>query len=123
MDKFPQYDHFSQDDFNRCSPRCQITDMNVDFMNLLEKARKIANIPFVLNSAYRSVEHEKRMYRSGYSSHCKGLAVDIRAQTGDEKYIIVNALLQVGFPRIGIHKSFIHVDLDKSKFHPCIFTY
>ena len=32
-------------------------NMNVDFLAKLDEAREYANIPFIINSAYRSPEH------------------------------------------------------------------
>ena len=49
------------------------------------------------------------------SSHIKGLAVDIKAKDSKTRGLILDALRYVGFTRIGISKTFIHVDLDYDK--------
>ena len=49
------------------------------------------------------------------SSHLKGLAVDISCDNSGHRQKILTALIQVGFKRIGIAKSFIHTDLDNEK--------
>lgn len=84
-------------------------------MQHLDLAREKAGIPFKINSAFRSVEYEKSQGRKGTSSHCFGLAVDIRCTTSLQRLKIVSALLEVGFERIGIGKTFIHVDFDQEK--------
>ena len=88
--------------------------MDVDFLAKLDEAREYAEIPFIINSAYRNPEH-KESIKNPTSSHIKGLAVDIKAKDSRTRGIILEALRSVGFTRIGIAKTFIHVDLDYSK--------
>lgn len=109
------YKYFDWRDFELCTPRCLQEQMNEDFMRMLDKARDIAGIPFVLNSAYRNESWEVAMGRTGKSSHTKGVAVDIKCICSYERLIIVRSLLDVGFSRIGIYDMFIHVDSDTSK--------
>lgn len=96
-----------------------------NFMLLLDKARPIAGIPFVINSGYRTPEHNKRVGGVVNSAHTKRLAVDLRARNGKEIYLIVNALTQVGIKRIGINweKMFVHADIDYTKPTPTIYKY
>lgn len=115
-----KYKYFDWRDFERCTPRCSEEQMDDDFMRMLDKAREKAGIPFELNSAYRNVAWERAKGRSGTSSHTKGLAVDIKCLCSYDRFIIVNSLLKVGFKRIGIYESFIHVDSDESKVD-CLF--
>lgn len=98
-------------------------NMNEDFLAKLDKAREFANIPFIINSAYRSPEQNARVGGKPNSSHLRGLAVDIRANDSSTRYIVLNALVKVGFNRIGIASSFIHVDDDKEKANNVIWTY
>lgn len=98
-------------------------NMNEDFLAKLDKAREFANIPFIINSAYRSPEQNARVGGKPNSSHLRGLAVDIRANDSSTRYIVLNALISVGFNRIGIASSFIHVDDDKEKSNNVIWTY
>ena len=96
--------------------------MDVDFLAKLDKAREFAKVPFVINSAYRSPEH-KESIKNPTSSHIKGLAVDIKATDSRTRYKVLNALMHVGFNRIGIADTFIHVDDDKDKSQQVIWTY
>ena len=97
-------------------------NMNEEFLAKLDKARELANIPFTINSAYRSPEHPLSI-KNPSSSHIKGLAVDIKANDSSTRYMVLNALISVGFNRIGIASSFIHVDDDKEKANNVIWTY
>lgn len=104
--------HFSESEFNRCTPSCSLQDMNQETMRRLDKARDIAGIPFVLNSAFRSVAWEKSHGRTGTGAHPHGRAVDIRCNTSTNRMKIVRACLAAGFNRIGIGKTYVHVDDD-----------
>lgn len=116
----PRY--FSEKEMNRCNPPCSLADMDDAFMIGLDNARHEAGIPFVLNSAYRSVQHELFKGRDGTSSHCAGIAVDIRCNTSVTRLKVLRALLAEGFTRIGIAQDFIHVDADWKK-PQCIWLY
>ena len=96
--------------------------MDTDFLAKLDKAREYAKVPFVINSAYRSPEHPLSI-KNPTSSHIKGLAVDIRTTDSRTRYKVLNALIHVGFNRIGIADTFIHVDDDKDKSQQVIWTY
>lgn len=115
MITIPNLKHFSQRDFIRCTPSCNITDMNLETLEKLDHAREMAGIPFILSSAYRTVKHEKTQGRPGTSSHTIGRAVDIICETTSQRYKMLFALLQAGFTRIGIAETFIHADDDPSK--------
>lgn len=96
--------------------------MDKDFLAKLDKAREYAKIPFVINSAYRSPDHPESI-KNPSSSHIKGLAVDIKATDSRTRYRVLDALMSVGFNRIGIANTFIHVDDDKDKSSDVIWTY
>jgi len=97
-------------------------NMNKEFLFVLDEAREFARIPFIINSAYRSPDHPLSI-KNPSSSHIKGLAVDIKATDSITRFKIVKALIEVGFTRIGIADTFIHVDLDLDKTQNVIWTY
>ncbi len=117
------YRYFSQRDFDNCTPPCSIEDMNEDTLAMLDKARDMAGVPFVINSAYRTVEHELSKGRDGTSSHTTGRAVDIRALNGRQRWLVISALIEAGFTRLGIGKGFIHVDNDSEKDPKVVWVY
>ena len=98
-------------------------NMNQEFLLKLDEAIELAGIPFKINSAYRTPEHNDKIGGSPNSSHLKGLAVDISVTNSTQRFIVLKALLDVGFTRIGIADTFIHVDLDKDKSQQVIWTY
>lgn len=107
--------NFKPAEFLNCNPSCHITDCDYDALRKLDSARDILGEPIVLNCAYRSKEHEKKMGRSGSSSHCKGVAFDIRVPNHRYRMRLVTALIMVGFRRIGIYETFVHADTDADK--------
>lgn len=103
-----------------CCHRCKTDDKFVDMLNY---ARSIAKIPFVITSGYRCEEHNKEVGGTANSAHTRGLAVDIKAANSTKRFIIVNALLRAGFKRIGIGKTFVHCDADSSLPQVVMFDY
>ena len=104
-------------------PCCHSGGLVPDFRDKLNKAREIAGIPFVLNSAFRCAAHNAEVGGTETSSHLAGVAVDIRCNDSRSRWIIIDALKQAGFNRIGIGKSFIHVDDDLTKEPDLIWLY
>lgn len=98
-----------------------------DFLLLLNCARHIAGIPFIITSACRCIPHNIKSGGVANSSHIirkgVGLAVDIKCKTGASRFKIMKALLAVGLSRIGVANGFIHVDMDSAKSQEVIWTY
>lgn len=115
--------YFTDEEFKRAIPSCSLSDMSEKLMLMLDQARHYAGVPFKINSAFRSVEYEKSKGRNGTSQHTKGNAVDIACYTSNFRYRIVNALLVVGFKRIGIGSNFIHCDIGYLDSEPIIWLY
>ena len=90
-------------------------NMDINFIYKLEHARELAGIPFKITSGYRTKEHNAEVGGVPNSSHLVGVAADIAVSSGNERYIILNALIKAGFKRIGIAKTFIHCDLSETK--------
>lgn len=109
----PKY--FKESEFTRCTPACKLSDMDEVLLWQLDKARDLAGVPFVINSAYRSESYEKSKGRNGTSSHCKGYAVDLRCKSSHIRSKMLCALVEAGFKRIGIYPTFLHVDVDPYK--------
>ena len=98
-------------------------NMCADFLEKLDEARGYANIPFKINSAFRTKEHNAKIGGKPNSSHLRGLAVDISVFDSVNRFKILNALIHAGFTRIGIADTFIHVDDDKEKSQKVIWKY
>ena len=115
MIDWEKYEYFSCDEFDSHLEEGSGNKMQESFLDRLHQARKYAAIPFVINSGYRTTEHNKLVGGSPKSSHITGWAADIKATDSVTRYKILNALINAGFNRIGIAKTFIHVDNDPIK--------
>jgi len=84
--------------------------MSRDFIHKLDELREACGFPFIITSGYRSSNHslEKRKEKAG--KHAQGIAADIRARNGNERYTIVQEAIKLGFNGIGVASTFIHVD-------------
>jgi uncharacterized protein YcbK (DUF882 family) len=99
------------------------TNMDEEHIDMLNFARALNNIPYIITSGYRTLEYSKEKGYSITSSHTKGLASDILVRNSQERWLILDALKQAGFKRIGIGNGFIHCDNDKDKPQNVIWTY
>ncbi len=105
--------YFKIDEF-RC-PCCGKVDMDEGFLQLLDHARGLAQIPFRITSGFRCEKHNREVGGKPDSAHLSGHAVDIFVHSSKDRFKIVKSLIDVGFRRIGIAHNFIHVDNDTSK--------
>ena len=120
--------YFTLDEFDSPDAEGSGSNMDSNFLSMLDNARDMADIPFKINSGYRTQEHNIEIYRRlGKkpidSAHLKGKAADISCSGSRERWIIITALQDAGFSRIGIANNFIHVDSDESKSSNVIWTY
>ena len=91
-----------------------IADLKPELLDMLDKARELAGIPFVITSGLRTPAYNKSIGGASNSAHLRGYAVDIRVRNSQERAIILDACKKVGFNRIGVGKTFLHVDCDPS---------
>lgn len=99
----------------------KMVGLDKDLMNKLDKARNFANIPFIITSGVRTLYTNQQTGGVEDSSHLKGLACDISAETSRERFLIIWSALSVGIRRIGIGKTHIHLDIDEEKEQNLIF--
>ena len=103
-----EFKYFKLEDFN-----CQETgenEMSRDFIHKLDELREACGFPFIITSGYRSPSHSIEKRKEKVGKHAQGIAADIRARNGSERYKIVQEAIKMGFGGIGVARSFIHVD-------------
>jgi len=115
--------NFTLDEFDSPDKIGSGNNMQEDFLKKLDKAREIADIPFIITSGFRTQEHNKKVGGVDSSSHTKGWAADISCRESRNRFIIVKALIEAGFTRIGVARTFIHVDSDPDKAPKVIWKY
>ncbi len=122
--------YFTFDEFDSPDKPRSCKMMDADFLSMLDEARDCAGIPFVISKGggFRTVEYNQHLIEQGYpasrnSSHLLGLAADIYCTDSRSRYIIMEALAEVGFNRVGVAPAFLHVDLDLNKPQHRIWVY
>ena len=86
--------------------------MDEDFVRLLSDLRSSLGRPLTINSGFRTEKHNTSVGGKPSSAHRRGFAADLRAMTSVARYEIVNVALLHGVKRIGIAKTFVHLDID-----------
>jgi len=107
--------HFDIEEFDSPDAPGSGKFMDEEFLKDIDSARDIAGVSFIINSGYRTVAHNHLVGGTKNSSHLTGNGADIKCTDSRSRSIILNALRAVGITRIGIAKTFIHCDNDKTK--------
>jgi zinc D-Ala-D-Ala carboxypeptidase len=103
--------YFAEKEFAcRC---CGVSKVDDSFLEMLNDARRIADIPFSISSGYRCPKHDAAV--GGKGNHDTGKASDVKCDNSSDRIKMISAFLKAGFTRIGIAKTFIHVDTCEDK--------
>jgi uncharacterized protein YcbK (DUF882 family) len=97
--------------------------MDKTLLQMLDDVRDKYDKPIHITSGFRTPQHNEEVGGVETSSHLKGLAVDISCTNSKDRFDLINCLLDVGFSRIGVAKTFIHADIDPDKIQCVIWTY
>ena len=114
--------HFSEDEFV-CSCGCGTVVVDLEFVKRLEKVRVKCGFPFSIVSGFRCPKKNASAGGKSKSAHLKGKGVDIRCTHSYQRWWIVFWAIKYGFKRIGIGKTFVHLDVDDSLPEPRLWTY
>ena len=114
--------YFKLSEFD-CKCGCGRNNIDPALVEMLDKARGFAGVPFIINSGCRCFQHNFDEGGSPTSSHVRGFAVDIATETSMDRWLILYALIRVGFNRIGIGNGFIHADVDDAKTQGVVWLY
>jgi hypothetical protein len=108
----PDLQYFDISEFD--CPCCGENKMRGSFLGRLDTARHLAQVAFKVNSGYRCSKHNRDVGGKDNSAHPDGSGADIEALNSRPRFLIVSSLISAGFKRIGIAKTFIHVDNSKT---------
>lgn len=104
--------HFTEKEFTCDGINCY-NKMNPKLLKMLDDAREFADVPFTITSSWRSKAHNMKVGGKPNSAHLRGTAVDISCFSSHQRMLIVSALLDAGFTRVGLASTFIHADIDR----------
>lgn len=102
--------HFDKKEFT-CKCGCGFDDVDTRLIERLEAVREMYGQPLIITSGCRCVKHNEASGGKGDSAHLRGIAADIAIKNSRERYELLLYLINK-FYRVGIGKTFIHVDVD-----------
>lgn len=115
--------NFSRKEF-ACKCGCKSDNINLELVEKLQRLRNETHIPLVIASGVRCPEHNKKSGGKVNSAHVFGLATDIRCLDAGTRFRLISSIFYLRlFQRVGIDKTFIHVDIDKTKPNQVIWMY
>lgn len=108
--QWDKYPNFSKSEFD-CK-HTGLNEMQHEFMEKLQWLRNEVGIPLVVTSGYRHPSHpvERRKTHSN-GEHTQGRCADVRCLNSATRFLIIEAALRLGFTRIGIAKTFLHLGI------------
>jgi uncharacterized protein YcbK (DUF882 family) len=110
-------DHFTKEEFD-CQCGCGNGDIVIseNLVFALECIRIHYGKPMRINSGIRCLPHNRKIGSRDTSSHIKGLAADISCNNMGTRLELMKHIIRDGeFTRVGLHRDFIHVDVDYDK--------
>ena len=110
-----KFKYFTYSEFDCPSLKGSGENVSDELINMLDIVRKKYGKSITINSGYRTAERNKLVGGKPESSHLKGLAADLKCDNSTDRFKLYDILREVGFNRIGVAKTFIHVDIDKDK--------
>jgi hypothetical protein len=99
--------YFTEDEL-KC-PCCGLYNIEEDFLERINFLRYTVGQPLIVNSACRCEEHNKKEGGKETSDHLTGEGIDISCRNSSLRFKILQAAFKVGFRRIGVAKTFIHL--------------
>lgn len=101
-------DSYYKHDEIKC-PCCGYFEHDLPHLQKMFMLRVLTAKPIIINSWHRCQKHNKAV-GSKTDNHLHGAATDIRCIDSWYRQLLLDAIHKVGFKRIGIHRTFIHVD-------------
>ena len=103
-------------------PCCNMGGLQPATLAIVQKLDQLMQ-GIIVTSGFRCERHNEQVGGSKTSSHRKGLAVDLRCRTPEERWNLLTNLLFLAVSRIGIGDGFIHFDIDETKLQDVVWTY
>lgn len=125
--KAPTPSHFFPREFAcKCgSTKCAATGKTIvpDLLEMLEILRARLGRPMVITSGVRCPAWNEASGGRPGSAHLTGEAVDISAVTDAERGSLIEEAFRIGFRRVGVGRTFVHLDVSKSLAKPRVWLY
>ena len=115
--------YFTLDEFESPDAPGSGAKMDYGFLQMLDLARELYGKGMRVNSGYRTEEHNIEVGGTSNSSHMRGNAADISCTNSTDRCDMMVAFMRVGFTRVGVAGTFLHVDNDPTKTPQVMWTY
>jgi uncharacterized protein YcbK (DUF882 family) len=92
----------------------EVAGLVPELVEKLERARELADTPFVITSGLRTVSHNANIGGVSRSAHLTGEAADLACGTAEARLRMLRGILAAGFTRIEVGTMHIHVDVSKT---------
>ena len=90
--------------------------MQMPFLEKLDEIRHVLGRPLYINSGFRTEAHNKTLKASvEKSAHTSGWGADIKVNTSQERFQLIDVAIKLGVNRIGTGKTFVHLDMEPGK--------
>src|SRR3972149_1804632 len=97
-------------------PECDaLRYVHPDLIDKLNILREFLKVPLIITSGLRCEFRNRQEGGVKDSEHLVGEAVDIACTTSGERFRIAKYGPRAGFHRVGIGKTFVHLDLSPTK--------
>ena len=125
--------NFSSDEM-MCHCGCGKSDMDPEFMRMLQELREIAGFPFRINSAFRFLKHNadvsSHKVKAGIHTFGKACDISVKTVSTTQALHIIKQAQEIGFTGFGLNLKgerkgrFIHIDNRGEDFSPpAVWTY
>ena len=94
----------------KCKDGSDLVLVADELIQRLQALREVLGKPVNINSAYRTINHNKKVGGQTLSTHLAGLAADI-VVSGMAPAEVAAAAETIGFRGIGLYDTFVHVDV------------
>jgi len=115
MIDFSKIKYFRMEEFDSPDQPGSGEIINEELVKMLDLMRMFYKSPIKINSGVRSEKENKRVKGSKNSAHLKGYAVDIPVHDSHARFKLLTLAYVVGFRRIGVYASHLHLDIDPDK--------
>ena len=106
--------YFRIDEY-KCKCGCGLIHLSDNALYMFDRIREAYGKPMIVSSGCRCGSHNAKVHGSVNSAHLPaedGLcyAMDIKCTNSVDRFNLVKSALSIGATRIGIAKTFVHVD-------------
>jgi len=118
--------YFKSEEFTCKCKRVECDAMTVVHLELLDRLdilRDLLKVPLIITSGLRCAfwnDHEGGIKDS---EHLAGEAVDVACGTSGERWRMIKYAPRAGFHRMGVGKTFVHLDISPTKMQNVVWLY